>query len=82
MKVLKEGKWNVPWTMEVTCTTCEAKLLVEEVDVKPTYDTHNAFYCLCAICGKENKLLAKDITLRVREAVEKKRAYDRGGYLD
>lgn len=82
MKVLKEGKWNVPWTTEVDCKTCEAKLLVEESDVKPTYDVSNSFYCVCAICGKEINIPAKDIALRVKEKVEKSRRYDKGGYLD
>lgn len=75
MKVLKEGKWHVPWTAECACKTCEALVLVEEADVKPTYDAPNTFYWVCSVCGKDNDLPAKDLTQRVREAVEKKRKY-------
>ncbi len=75
MKILKEGKWHLPWTTEAVCGTCEARLLVEEPDVKPTFDATNKFYWVCAICGKENDLPAKELTQRVREAVEKKRRY-------
>lgn len=84
MKVLKEGKWNVPWTMEVTCTTCEARLLVEEGDVR-THTYHaTGFTCTCSICGKTVHLAEKDIALRVREEVEKKhpRRYSSGSAWD
>lgn len=75
MKVLKEGKWNVPWTMEVDCRTCEARLLVEEPDVKPVDNESTKYYCVCAICGKHVDLPCKDIALRVRETVDKKRKF-------
>lgn len=74
MKVVKEGKWNVPWSGEFPCGTCEAVLLVEEADVKPV-DNSTGFYFVCAVCGKHNAIPVKDIALRVREAVEKKRKY-------
>ncbi len=79
MKILKEGKWNLPWTMEVDCPTCEARLLVEEKDVKPTYNLSGSFYCECAICKKRIDLKAKDLPLRVQEEVDKKRSWSSGG---
>ena len=75
MKVVKEGKWNVPWSGEFPCRTCEAVLLVEEADVKPVDDRPNSFSFICEVCGKHNDLPMKDIAQRVREAVEKKRKY-------
>lgn len=74
MKVLKEGKWNVPWTGTATCPTCDAELLVEESDVKPTYN-EMSYYCDCAVCGKRIDLKAKDFPLRLKEAVDKKRKW-------
>jgi hypothetical protein len=74
MKVLKEGKWNIPWSGNATCPTCEAELLVEEADVKPTYN-HMSYFCECAICGKVITLKAGDLPLRVKEAVDKKRKW-------
>jgi hypothetical protein len=73
MKVIKEGKWNVIWTTEVDCPTCEAKLLVEEGDVKPKPWDNGGYVCDCCVCGKSIPLRANDIALRVREAVDKKR---------
>ena len=78
MKVLKEGKWNVPWSDKFTCSTCEAQLLVEEADVKP-YDYHNSgFTFTCPLCGKLNTLSDKDLPQRVRE--EKNRHRKFSGY--
>lgn len=75
MKVLKEGKWNVPWTGTVTCPTCEAELLIEESDVKPTANAYK-YYCLCAICGKTIMIDDKDMPLRLKETVDKKRYWN------
>jgi len=33
VKIIKEGKWNLPFSMEATCSKCEAVLLIEEGDV-------------------------------------------------
>ena len=74
MKVLKEGKWNLPWSGTFSCPTCEAELLVEESDVKPTYNAMS-YYCECAVCGKEIPLKMKDFPLRLKEAVDKKRKW-------
>lgn len=75
MKVLKEGKWNIPWTGEFSCPTCEARLLVEEADVLPVDNEPNRYECVCAICGKRFSLKKDEIAQRVREAVDKKRKY-------
>jgi hypothetical protein len=78
MKVLKEGKWNVPWTTTAVCKTCEAEALIEEADVKPTFDKDGKFYWVCVVCGKSNDLPSKEIAQRVCEAVAKKRKYSWG----
>ena len=75
MKVVKEGKWNVPWSGEFECGVCEATLLVEESDVKPVDNECGRYYFICAVCGKQNDVPMKDIAQRVREEVEKKRKY-------
>ncbi len=75
MKIIKEGKWNIPWTTELSCPTCEAKLLIEEVDVQPVGNESNKYYCICVICNKECSIKKDDIAQRVREIVDKKRKY-------
>ncbi|OGH91744.1 MAG: hypothetical protein A2534_02065 [Candidatus Magasanikbacteria bacterium RIFOXYD2_FULL_39_9] len=75
MKILKEGKWNIPWTAEISCSTCEARLLVEEADVLPVGNESAKYECVCAICGKLVALKKDDISQRVREVVDKKRKY-------
>lgn len=67
MKVIKEGKWNLPWTAQMSCPTCEAILLVEEKDVKPV-DYSSGDFCMCMLCGKSIAIHAKDLAQRVREA--------------
>jgi hypothetical protein len=74
MKVLKEGKWNNPWSGTYACPTCEAELLVEERDVKPV-DYSTGFTCACVVCGHAIKIPDKDLPLRVREGLERKRKY-------
>lgn len=80
MKVLKPGKWNDPWKVELTCTKCEAILEVEEGDLLPIWV--NGSYCesgdpaigyTCGVCGKINAVPSKMIYERVRNEVEKKR---------
>jgi len=75
MKVLKEGIWNIPWTSSESCDTCKAELLIEEGDVKPTYNRGSSYYFICVVCGKSNTLRTERIALRVREAVDKKRGW-------
>lgn len=74
MKVMKEGKWNVPWSHEYACSTCEAVLLVEESDVKPTYNEMK-YHFVCCVCGKDTEVPHKDLPLRVKEALDKKRKW-------
>lgn len=76
MKVLKEGKWHVPWSMEMVCpeSSCDATLLVEEVDLKPV-DNGTGYYSICAVCGHHVPVPAKDLPLRVKEVLDKKRKY-------
>lgn len=81
MKVIKEGKWNIPWSSQYTCPTCEAVLLVEESDVKPTYNTMT-YWCTCALCGKTIVLPNESIAQRVRETVDKKREWSRSSSWD
>ena len=81
MKIIKEGKWNVPWTGNATCPTCEAELLVEEKDVLPTYN-EMSYFCECVICKKRIELKAKDLPLRVKEEVDKKRKWSSGSAWD
>ena len=74
MKVVKEGNWNEPWSKEFDCETCRAVLLVGEDDVKPV-DNSTGYYFVCPLCGKLTYIDGKDMTRRVREAVDKKRKY-------
>lgn len=76
MKVVKHGNWFEPWTAEVVCLTCGAVLLVEEADVRPTFNKYGVFECVCAECEKIVRLESGNIAPRVREAVKKKRKYD------
>lgn len=82
MKVIKEGKWNLVWTTEITCPTCEAVLLVEEADVKTKLNV-TAYECACVVCKKTVAIPTSQISLRVREAAEKKRTHSPSyGYRD
>lgn len=74
MKVLKEGKWNLPWSGKAICPTCDAELLVEEGDVKPV-DYGTGYFCACGVCGKAIMIPDKDLPLRIKEALDKKRKY-------
>lgn len=74
MKVLEEGGWRNPWSKEVQCSEkeCGAKLLVDEKDVKPV-DYGNGYYVNCPICDQSVNFNAKDIPLRMRRELDKKR---------
>ena len=74
MKIIKQGIWNVPWSGEYDCPTCKAKLLVEEGDLKPQDNSH-VTYCSCEICGHMIVVPEKDLPLRVKEAIGKKRKW-------
>ena len=74
MKVIKEGKWNLPWSKEYNCATCEAQLLVEEADVKPKYNDYG-YHFICSICTKSNDIKKSEIPLRLAENVDTKREW-------
>src|SRR3989338_1414633 len=76
MKVLEEGRWKMPWSMETTCSQkqCGAKLLVEEGDVRPI-DYGNGFYAKCAICGTSVNIPVSALPLRMQIALNKKRKH-------
>lgn len=84
MQVLKEGKWKLPWTLEVVCTntSCEATLLVEEGDVLPTYNQMTKYECKCSVCGRTVNLPTNKIAPRVQEAANPKRQYSSSGGWD
>lgn len=84
MQVLKEGKWKLPWTMEVVCpnSACEATILVEEGDVLPVYNQHNKYECKCGVCGRTIALPANQIAPRVQEMANSKRKYSSCGGRD
>jgi len=78
MKVLEEGKWKMPWSMEMVCAEkeCGAKLLIEEGDVLPTYNSSPARYeVVCAVCGSKLFVPPALIPLRVKTAVDKKKKW-------
>lgn len=81
MKVIKEGKWNVPWTGNHICPTCSAELLVEEADVKPV-DYGSGYFCSCPCCSKSIPIDGKDLCLRLKEALDRKRKYSSGSGRD
>lgn len=84
MQVLKEGKWKLPWTMEVVClnSACEATVLVEEGDVLPTYNQSSKYECKCVVCGRTIGLPTSQISLRVQEMANPKRQYSSSGWRD
>lgn len=81
MKIVKEGKWNLPWSAEMTCPTCDAILLVEEKDVKPV-DYSSGYFCTCMICNKRITIGANLLPLRVKEACDLKRKHGSGSAWD
>jgi hypothetical protein len=79
MKVVKEGKWDNPWSAELSCgnDNCGATLLVEEGDVIPTYDSRNKFHFICPICESVTYIPPANLPPRIKNALEAKRDYDR-----
>lgn len=82
MKILKEGNWKNPWSHEYVCNEkdCAATLLVDEADLMAPerYDNQAARYeFLCPVCGKKNDVPPKDLPLRIKEALDKKRKVNR-----
>lgn len=85
MKVIKEGKWTVPWQQEVVCKDpqCGAHLLAEEADVvAPDYEYSNVFKVVCAICGTDLYLKETELPRRVKDLLNKKRKYRSSSYWD
>lgn len=74
MKVIKVGIWNEKWEKEMTCPTCKAVISVEEADVKAV-DYSYDFSAACCVCGHPTKISDKDLPLRIKEALNKKRKY-------
>ncbi len=76
MKVLEKGNWGNPWSMELICSEkeCSSKLLVEEGDVKPV-NNQAGYYVLCPVCEKGVSIQSKDIPLRLKRVVDRKRQY-------
>lgn len=81
MKVIQEGSWKNPWSVEMQCDEkgCNAKLLIEESDVKPVSDVYK-YYAECMICDKSISLVADSIPLRVKRIVDKKRKWSSSGW--
>ena len=74
MKVIKEGKWTVPWQQEMTCTDkqCEAQLLIEEADVIAP-DQSELFKAVCPVCGTSLVLKSSELPRRIKDALNKTR---------
>ncbi len=78
MKVVKEGKWNNPWSTEVVCpeADCGATLLVEEKDVVAAgekYDKCSGYHVTCPVCGKTVPVPSAAVSPRVKRAAENRR---------
>ena len=85
MKVLDEGKWKMVWSAEMLCSekSCEAKLLVEESDVKAVdYSSKNDFYAVCAVCGASINVSAAALPLRMKNDLNNKRKYSSSSSWD
>lgn len=76
MKVLEEGKWKNPWSLDVVCgeKECGAKLRVDEKDVKAV-DYRNDYVVECPICGGNVSIAGHSIPLRVKRPLDNKRKY-------
>jgi transcription elongation factor Elf1 len=84
MKILKEGTWKNPWSREFNCIVreCNATLLVEEKDLiaPECYDRDPRRYeFTCPVCGKKNDVPAKELPIRVKEALDAKRKVNARG---
>ena len=78
MKLLEEGNWKIPWSMEVICIEkgCGAKVLIEEKDVKPVdYDDAYRYYAVCMVCERNIYISEKDVPQRMKNVLDKKRKY-------
>jgi hypothetical protein len=68
MKVLEEGKWKMPWSLEIVCKldACSAKLLIEEADVKGVDYSGDDYAVCCPVCGSSIKIESSAVPLRVQ----------------
>lgn len=88
MKIIKEGNWKNPWSREIVCSEkcCGATLLVEEVDlIAPACESNNIvsrYEFMCPVCAKKNDVPPKELPLRVREILDKKRVINRAWTSD
>lgn len=76
MKILAEGKWKNPWSMEIDCSEkeCGAKLLLEEGDVRAK-DYSRLYSAECPICESSIIIPGNAIPLRVKQPLDKKRKW-------
>ena len=82
MKVLAEGKWKMPWSLEVVCSEkeCEAKLLVDEADVKAVdYSNPASYSVLCPVCNSKSSLCESSVPKWVKWEADKKKKVSSGG---
>lgn len=79
MKILKIGKWNVPWSGTFICETCFAELLVEEADLQAQGNETNCNFYKCAECEKINYIPKNQLPQRVLEKMNKNRKYWNSG---
>lgn len=79
MKLIKNGKWNDPWSGKYFCSTCDAEILVEEVDLQPQGNETDSNYYICLECKKANYIHKDHLPLRVKEELNKKRKYWNSG---
>jgi hypothetical protein len=86
MKVLEEGKWKKPWSAEVSCSEkeCEAKLLVDESDVKAVdYSSPASYSVMCPVCKSKVVLSSSSVPKWVKCEADKKKMVSSGGsYFD
>ena len=85
MKVLDEGKWKSPWSVEAVCPEkcCGAKLLVDESDIKAVeYSSKNDFYAVCPVCSGHLSFGSSAIPARIARELNKKRKYSSGSSWD
>lgn len=78
MKVLKEGTWKNPWSMEKVCPEkqCGAVVMVEESDLAAVdYSAYNDFYVECVVCGTKISFKPVEVPLRIQHMLNKKRKY-------
>jgi hypothetical protein len=79
MKLIKEGKWLIPWSGEFTCRECESIFLVEEKDLEPSGNQTDSNYFQCQSCKTTNYVDIKRLPTRVKKELNNKRKYWNSG---